>query len=401
MSKFFLYFITLLLFVLSACDNSNSEIPDPNQTSSLTFDTRSVTQEYMDNMRVFLFDGDNRNSAEGQYYMELLNITRTGDILSANVEVGLWDLCLVSCENNPLAGLVSPVRGSAPKDILMWKTLPVSGALPDIPEIRTTVIDDVNIQAGVAHAVGASLTRHVGMVRIVLEDGVGFRTGTDHSVYLKDVPTSLSWGGSLYPGRDNPDHSGNIPMTKGMTLTDAGSGHQKSDEVNFIVPTHKSTYVGDVTTHRMTLGVKFTTLGGTLFEKEAIINDPPQDNKILLVKVTAKGGVEVKTEIVDWDLEPSASNPTLYTMVADSYNPTTEEWVFNLTMNQERNWWVKLEGVNPEYFDFVDSSASSGQLGTTAIRVKRSSLHPGGNYTAELSLYISGYSNVAGSWTIQ
>ena len=401
MSKSFLYFITLLLFVLSACDNSSSEIPEPKQTGSLTFDTRSVTQEYMDNMRVYLFDGDNRNNAEGQYYMKLLNMIKLNNELKANVEVGLWDLGLISCEDNPLTELKEPVRGSAPKDVLMWRTLPVNNNLPDTPEIQTVLIKGVNIQAETTKEIGATLTRHVGMVRVVLEDGVGFRTGTEHSVYLKNVPTSLSWGGSLYPGRDNPEHSGNIPMTKGMTLTDAGSGHQKSNEVNFIVPTHKSTFDGDVTTHKMTLGVKFTTLGGTLFEKEAVISDPPQDNKILLVKVTAKGGVEVKTEIADWELEPSTSNPKLYAMVVENYNPTTQEWVFNLTMNQERNWWVKLEGANPEYFDFVDSSATSGQLGTTTIRIKRSSLHPGGTHTIKLSLSVSGYNNVVESWTIQ
>lgn len=400
MNKLYLYFITLFLFVLSACDNSNNEVPEPNKTGSLTFDTRSVTQEYMDNMRIYLFDGDNRNSADGQFYMKLLNLVKVGDKITTSAEVGLWDIGLVSCENNPLTALKDPVRGSDPKDVLMWKTVPVAGNLPDIPEIRTTVIDGVNIQTGVTKSVGASLTRHVGMVRVVLEDGVGFKTG-NHSVYLKNVPTCLSWGGSLYPSRDNPEYSA-TPMTKTITMIDAGAGHQKGkDPVEFIVPTHKSTSAGDVTTHKITLGVKFNTLGGTLFEKEAVISDVPQDNKILLVKLTAKGGVEVKTEIVDWELESSTSNPKLYTMVVDNYNPTTEEWVFKLTMNQERNWWVKLEGTNPEYFDIVDSSTTSGQFGTTAIRVKRSSLHLGGSQTAKLSLYISGYSNVVQSWTIQ
>ena len=401
MNRYSLYFVVLLLFVAYACDNSVSEIPETQEMSSVTFDTRGVTQQYMDNMRVYLFDGDNRNSAQGQYYMKLLGITQTDSVLSANVEAGLWDIAMVSCEDNPLAALQLPVRGVAPKDLVMWKTLPTGGTLPDIPEIRTTVLGGVNIQSGISKTVGASLTRHVGMVRVVLEDGIGFRAGDGHSVYLKNVPTTLSWGGSLYPGRDNPEHSGNTPMLKNMTLADAGGGHQKSDVVEFIVPTHKSTHAGDVTTHKMIFGVKFITLGGTLFEKEVVLNDVPQDNRILLVKVTAKGGVEVKTEIADWELESSTSSLKLYEMLVNSYNPTTQEWVFNLTVHQERNWWVNIEGTNPEYFDFVDSSASSGQLGTATIRVKRSSLHPGGNHTAKLSLYVSGYGNVVESWTIQ
>lgn len=401
MKKLILLTISVWL-AFSSCDElGNNPVDNPGQGGNLTFDTRNVSQELMDNARLFLFDGDNRNNADGQYHGEIVGISRNANILSAQVMAAKWNIGMVSCETHPLTQLKLPVRGTALGDNLMWRTVPVNGTLPDTPEILTEVIEGIDILPNVDNQATANFKRHVGMIRVVLKDGVGFSTGGGHYVYLKNVPTSISWGKSYFPGRDNPEHSGEVRMTKELTFQDAGSGHQKSNEVNFIIPAHRSANESDVTTHKITLGVKFKTVGGTDYEKEIVLDQMPRDNTILQVNLTAKGGVEVKTQIVDWNVESGTANPTFYEMTGNGYNAGTQEWTFTLKMNQERNWHVRLGGANPEYFEFVDATSASGQQGTTIIHVKRSSVHPGGNQTATLSLYISGFNQIVESHNIQ
>lgn len=401
MKKLVLLTISVWL-AFSGCENMEN-IPGngPEQEGNLSFDTRSVSQELMDHSRLFLFDGDNRNNAIGQYNREIIGISRNANILSAQVEAGKWNIGMVSCETNPLTQLKTPVRGTALKDNLMWETVPVAGSLPDTPEILTEVIEGINILPDINNQATANYRRHVAKIEILLKDGVGFKTGGGHYVYLKNVPTSISWGKSLYPNKDNPYHSGEIRMTKELTFQDAGSGHQKSEAASFIIPAHISTSATDLTTHKLKLGVIFKTVGGTTYEKhDVVINEAPRDNSILRVNLTAKGGVEVKTEIVDWELESSTIIPEFYNMVSNGYNAASQEWTFTMTMNQERNWHVRLGGANPNYFEFVNATASSGQAGITAIRIRRSSSHPGGTYSATLSLYVSGYNQVVQSWNI-
>lgn len=391
-------YITLFVAVTLGCSGTETEfVCDP---FSLDFDTRSVSSGLMSNMRLFLFDGDDRNNANSQFYKELFNTSYSDDKITVSMESGLWNIALVSCEYGTLNPLVAPIRGFAPRDLLMWKTVPVDGVLPDTPDIRTDLLDGVHIAANASLKKHASLDRHVGMVRVCLTDGVGFNTGSGHVVYLKNVPTSLSWGGSLYPNKTTPDHSGNISMNGSLTFVNTGNGRQKSsDMVDFIVPAHKSTEENDTTTHKLVLGVKFNTISNTLFEKEITINRVPRDNKIVQVNLSAKGGVEVATEIVDWNLENSTISPDLYTMQADGYDSSSGEWVYRITMHQERNWWVALAGADSDCFEFVDTTASSGQQGVTTIRVKHR--NPSSGCRATLSLYISGYAHAVESWEIQ
>lgn len=375
-----------LLLSYSSC--SNEEVIADNEIVKNGIQLRGagVSENIRQYSELYAFNGQSPNL---DYFNHMpLNIERTSEYLKMDMLVGKWNFVLVGCNEMDIRSLLkAPQFTFAKSDMPMWVTQPSGGLLPDVPEIRTALIDGVTIVKDQSHEATAVLDRNVAKVRLVLKDGVGFKLGGGHTFSLINVPTSLSWSGGLYPNKTNPTTTSS-PMTKAATFHESEdqAGHQQSDTIDFIIPAHKSLSVGDISTHKISVGVKLITAGGTDYINEVEIPIVPQDNKILEISLIAKGGIEVKVDVKDWATVYSTNNIDLYTMTLSGNSGYVATYTMN--MKQERNWWVTLE--DPTNFEFVDESVTFGQKTVSPVNIQVRRKTAGAALSTKLNLFISG-----------
>ncbi|WP_165043584.1 FimB/Mfa2 family fimbrial subunit [Dysgonomonas sp. ZJ709] len=389
--KHFLSILALLIVCFScgndelAPDSRAVEVPETG-TKGLQINLFNVSDNIRDYSEVYVFNGEDPNTNFFHHKILNNNIERTSESLKMTTAVGKWNFVLVACSEMDIRSRLTPptasfIRSNTP----MWVTQPSGGILPDVPEIRVATINGITITEDTYETAEAILERNVAKVRVVLADGVGFKTGAG-TVSLKNVPTSLSWDGSLFPNKNTPTVG--VPMTKTFAISNSPSisGHQVSDTIDFIIPAHKSTSASDFSTHLITVQVNLKTAGSTDFIKEVVVPIPPKNNKILLVSLTAKGGVEVKVDVKDWATVVSNEDVDMYAMSQISTTATMA--TFSMNMKQERNWWVTLEDTNN--FEFVDESKTFGQktISPATIQVRRKT--SGVALSTKVNLFISG-----------
>lgn len=385
----YIILIFILAFLYCSCDDSSGWSGESSSSRELllSFDAVSRSSAVSDNTDVYVFNSSNL------FHHKVLNVVRTSESMTMNMPAGTWNLVFVGClEQDIRQQLISPNTSAERPNLPMWRTTSKGdGTFPDAPEIRTALIDNLSITANTNQTATASLERNVAKIRVILDDGVGFAIGSDNTVSLKEVPTALSWDGSLYPNKDNP--AVGSMSDKQITLVSFTDkpGHVKSESpVEFIIPAHKSKSSGDVSTHKMKLAVKFKTLSsGTYFSKIVEVQTIPQCNQIVELHLTAKGGIEIEVKVAEWEIVRSDYNPELYTFTQGTKTGTLATYTMN--MKQERNWWVSLE--NDKDFEFVDGTAAFGQFTSSpaTIQVRRKAGGTTtGNLSTKLMLYISG-----------
>lgn len=331
------------------------------------------------------------------FHHKVLEVTRTPDFLKMKMPQGNWNAVILSCnEANIHAHITKPEFNIVKSEMPMWVTQPINGILPEIPQIRTALVDGLVISENITQNASAVLERNVAKVRIVLKDGVGFRTDGSHTFSLKKVPTTLSWSGSLYPNKDTPTASAH-PMTKSVRLFSSQlEGHQQSDTIDFIIPAHKSLNANDTTTHKIVLGMKLETLGSTIFEKEVTIATVPKNNKVLLLNLTAKGGVEVSVDVEDWTTIASTETPEMYKMSLLSSNSKSAKYA--MSMMQERNWWVTLGDT--DNFEFTDASKTFGQQTAIPATIEIQRKTGGQPLSTTLNLHVEGLDGLVAKYNV-
>lgn len=377
------FFFSFLCFSCSDENQGNSEEPF---SSALYLRVDTISSDIGTNTDVYVFNAQGANV--DYFHHKVLNMERFPGYMKMNIPSGTWNFVLVGCvESDIRSNLTYPAFSAAKSKLLMWQTLPENGVLPDVPEIRTSLIGNLTINTNEMHSVSASLERNVAKVRVVLGDGVGFAAGARHTVSLKDVPTCLSWSGGLYPDKDNPIVS-NVPMTKTITFSESQvRGHMLSDTVDFIIPAHKQASSADISTHKIKLAVNFEKLSGYLFSKEVEIQTVPKSNCILLLTLTATGGIDVKVDIQDW--KTVSSNPDLQLFDFSSIGNTGNLATYCMDMKQERNWWVTLDDT--ENFEFVDDVVTLGQFTASPVNIEVRRKTGGAAMSTKLNLFVSGF----------
>jgi len=389
--------IVILLSACYACNNEGDEVVGEIVPDGLELRFGVVSDNIRNYTDIYVFNGQAPN--EDYFNHKVLNVIREDDLLKMDMLVGKWNFVLVGCSDMDIRSkLISPAIAipQARPGLPMWRTIPSGGLLPDVPEIRTGLKDGYTIVQDGTHKTEVSLDRNVAKVRVVLADGVGFKTGAGHTFSLKNVPTTLAWNGSLYPLRDSPEVA-SAPMTKAVSFSDSETqGHQKSDTIDFIIPAHRSTSLTDISTHKITFAVDFITAGGTHFIKEIEVPTAPKNNVIMLLNVTAKGGVEVKVDIKEWATVYSSNSLDMYTL--ESVSNTGTLATFSMNMKQERNWWVTLEDA--DNFEFVDGNATFGQLTTLPMDIQVRRKTAGVAMSTKLNLYISGFDGLREQYDI-
>ncbi len=378
--------ILSLLLGISSCSNEEVIADTEIVRNGLQLRVAGVSENIRQYTDIYAFNGQAPNL---DYFNHMpLNIERTSEYLKMDMLVGKWNFVLVGCNEMDIRSrLIAPQFAAIKSDMPMWVTQPSGGLLPDVPEIRTAMINGLTIVKDQSHEATAVLDRNVAKVRVVLKDGVGFKLGGGHTFSLINVPTSLSWSGGLYPNKTNPTTT-SIPMKKEVTFHESEdqSGHQQSDTIDFIIPAHKSQSVGDISTHKISVGVSLITAGGTDYINEVEIPIVPQDNKILEISLIAKGGIEVKVDVKDWATVYSTNNIDLYTMTLAGNSGYVATYAMN--MKQERNWWVTLE--DPINFEFVDENIISGQKTASPVNIMVRRKTAGAALSTKLNLFIAG-----------
>lgn len=394
-------FIFVLSLLVCSC-SQDVEVPEgdsravvPDGLQLRLWDVSSNIRDYTD---IYIFNGG--TTSPNYYHHTALNVERTDSLLKSDMPVGTWNLVLVGCNEADIRSrLISPatINPLLRSKLPMWRTVASSSnLLPDVPEIRTALLDGVSIVEDGVTRVSASLERNVAKVRVVVSDAVGFQQGGGHTFSLKDIPTTLSWDGSLYPDKVNPEISGS-PMTKNFELKATQAiGHLCSDTIDFIIPAHKSTSNTDTTTHKIRLAVNLITSGGKNFLKDFEVQRTPKDNTILLLCLTANGAVTLSTTIKDWSKVVSSDVFDIYTMYQTENDGIVA--TFSMNMLQDRNWRVALEDTYN--FEFAENSTLSGQYtdGPVHIRVKRKT--SGEALSTMLNLYISGFDDLYEQYSV-
>lgn len=390
----------LWLFVLSvvacSCAADLGNVGKGNETlvsDGFQLRLQGVSSHIRDYTDLYVFYGGTTNT--NYFHHTPLNVVRTDNLLKTDMPVGVWNVVLVGCNETDIRSLlISPAASpSRVRDALpMWRTIASSSSniLPDVPEIRTARLDGVSILEDQMTYAQASLQRNVAKVRVVLSDAVGFQEGAGHTFSLKDIPTTLSWGGALYPDKANPEISSS-PMTKSFQLRAAqAAGHLCSDTVDFIIPAHKSTSLADTSTHKIRLEVNLLASGGHTFSREFEVQRTPKDNRVLLLNLTANGAVTLSTTIKDWARVVSSDVFDIYSMHQTGNNGMLA--TFSMDMLQDRNWRVALEDTYN--FEFAESSTVSGQYTNGPVRIAVKRKTPGAALSTMLNLYISGFDDL-------
>lgn len=404
---------TLPLLALLACQRGpEAELPGfPDK--SLQFDMSGVGRTTVSNTDVYVFDGE--GAAQGQFNHKVLNIDRAGDRLAMNVPQGTWDLFLLSADPNVRADMQNPVRGTDRATQKMVEFAAWDGSEPftvKVPEVRTARIDGQVIVANQQQTVPSTLARNAAMIKVVVADVSGVENGySSHRIELKNVPNALSWSGSLWPDKDNPQVGG-YPMFLPLQIsTDPATGRQYSDTMTFIVPAHVGTdYLAsspaDTSTHKLRVWLRLHTTAGDI-EKEAELPLVPKANKIIVARLLVKSDLTFQTTIEDWtDTEMDATfgqtalqisktnvglawKDTVYVKASKSLSVTPEaSWLTVQAIDAER---VELTGNVDDYdsprFTYVNFTAGNvtkrvrvdqrpNNAGTINFRPKRVILSP-------------------------
>lgn len=396
-NKYTFWFLTLLLCLYSCGDDAVVEGYVSSDASSprveVVLNTSNVASN---NSEIYVFNG--QEPKLDYYHHKVLNIERTPEYLKMKMPEGQWNAVIVGCNEVNIHSLLNmPEFVGTKSQMPMWVTQPANNLLPEVPQIRTALVDGLIIKEDRVENASATLDRNVAKVRVVLKDGVGFKVGGQHNFLLKKVPTSLSWDGSLHPNKNNPTIS-SLPMSKSVRLFAAEqAGHQKSDTIDFIIPAHKSKSATDTTTHKIVLGMKLTTIGSTVFEKDVIINTVPKDNKVLLVNLTAKGGVEVAIEVADWKTVSSTESLEMYKMILKSNDSKVAKYA--MSMLQERNWWVTLDDT--DNFEFTNTSTTFGQKTNSPVNIEVKRKTSGQTLSTSLNLHVDGLNGLVEKFSIK
>lgn len=372
-------------------DNSESD-SIPSQRYEVLLKSSNALEDYSE---VYVFNG--QTPRLDFFHHQVLEILKTSGFLKMKMPEGKWNAVIVGCNESNIKDKIQKPSFVASKAAMpMWVTQPINGLLPEVPEIRTALINGLTIEANSNKEINASLERNVAKVRVVLKDGIGFKVDGTHAFLLKKVPTTLAWDGSLFPNKKEPATS-NVAMKKEVRFyASSVQGHQKSDIVDFIIPAHKSLNAADTTTHKLVLGLEFTTAGSTLFKKDIIVQTVPKNNQILLLNVTAKGGVEVSVDVQEWKTVTSTDSPSFYEM--SLLNSDSKVVIFQMKMLQERNWWLSLE--DKENFEFENAYVAFGQITESPVTIKVRRKTAGGARSTKLNLFVEGILDPIETFTI-
>lgn len=328
----------------------------PATENYVTLATRSGSR-LTDNMQVYIFNGQGANY--DHFVKQALNIERSADQLKMPIEVGKWNLVLLTDETRPLTGITPPVAGTPRANLPMWQTEPVAGNLPDAPVLVFGEVLEQTITPGGDHTATCAMNRAASLIKVVLREGIGadLSAGDVHTVSLIDVPTTLSWSGKLLPNTADP-RIGKMTRSLPLHAHPTQPSLQESDTVYFIIPAHIGSSTADTLQQKLKIQLSIVMPGNNI--KESSVREipiTPKANTTLIVNLKYYAAVEVQTIVVPWTVEtPLVTTKRFYEFQTLQTSGSTAQ--FQMEMFRQTAWSVELQ--NNVDFEFTELSALSG-----------------------------------------
>jgi len=295
--------ILLFILIFQSCNN-DTDTSEGASTANIELKFASAPN-LVDNALLYAFN------TTKQFQYKLLNVNKTSNLLSTSMNVGNWNLVLISSDSDVENLITRPSFNGAMSASKMWETpLNSSGDFLTQPpeELRYASFLNTDIVANtITYIRNAKLNRSVGKIRVILNHS-GFgnipagQSTTDY-IELQDVPTTLSWENKFLPNATTPTVSSK-PLRSYLKFDVTG----KADTINFIVPAHMGTDAMDVTTHKVKIKASMM-LGGNPFIGKGAVTIPfyPEPNQIVEVNLTFRGEpnalLDVKVKVKEWETE--------------------------------------------------------------------------------------------------
>ncbi|MDR0745777.1 MAG: hypothetical protein LBF17_04695, partial [Mediterranea sp.] len=295
---------SVFLMYLSCKDEMEKFTKEHN--FSMAFATRAGNTSadgLVPRMRLFTF-GQNTKT----FHSEALNITRTANKLSTQLETGTWNLAMVSSSSDYV--LVAPKANVAMDDLPMYVYQPIvdKGRSASAAELFFQNKLTPAITAGTNSSMEAQLNRVVAKVELIIQNATpNFNLSGNHKIFLHDVPSTVSYTGRLLPDAANPTLLSN-PLEAPVTLVQGTNGFLKASEtIEFIIPAHQgsdflSDAPSDVIGKKMSVAVDFERAGGgSRFTKSVEIDKVALCNRILRVNISINDGIALDTSVLPWE----------------------------------------------------------------------------------------------------
>lgn len=195
-------------------------------------------------------------------YVKKPELTMTGDhSLTFTLGEGRWNFALVSgMTSNVTDHIIEPVYGKKPEECVMFRNdfRDENGGLAQMPEIYTAfikgvelsgkwVIDDLtnvdHFEPDKDYNYPAQYTRNLAKVKVIFEKSEYLDVTALQNIEISNVPSTLSWDGTLYPSKYKPEISktplkGKIPL---MPVEGEDGKMTGAEELSFLIPAHRGT----------------------------------------------------------------------------------------------------------------------------------------------------------------
>lgn len=299
--------IVLVTFVFLIHCADNTSLVSAEHNISMEFPTRAgeTALDLVPNMRLFTFYKGTPN--DKMFHQEALNITRNANKLSTKIESGVWNLIMVSSNTN--FSLIPPVGQVEMQKLPMYKYRPVinGGKSSSAPQIFFQNKETPLISQSAASTMNVRLERVVAKVEVIVrKTSPNFKPDGSHKILLHNVPSTLTYGGGLYPDTTTPDTLA-APLQAPLVLESAGNGSLRGTEtIEFIIPAHQgadflSDAPADTIKQKMRVTVELERINGNRFVKQAEVASVAKCNKILRVYVDVNDGIVFRTEFLPWE----------------------------------------------------------------------------------------------------
>jgi len=307
--------ILVFLLLMSACNDDKiaggeeeKDLRKPNVTMNLKAGTDPV---FLNNAAIYVFKNDDK-------FVEKklnVNVDVNENKLFTYMTVGKWNLVLLTCDRKISGDVILPPYGGDSSNP-MWRTkytTPAEDFLSQAPaEFRYAALLNTEIKENEATNKKATLYRNVAKVQVVLKEYTDFdqiKPGKNDYAFvdLLDVPRTLDWTGRYYPGKNNPEHSGEVPVREYFNFNAQG----KADTVNFIVPAHRGSdafeaHPIDTTEHKLRMRMSMPLNKGIYYGRTPVeISFVPKVNKRIILNVTFRAepqtNLDLKVTVKDWE----------------------------------------------------------------------------------------------------
>ncbi len=290
-----------MLMLSTACQGDDINVDDTVELSQLSVTLASTItdtdeiESLVSDLAFYLFTQD-------ENFRQKLIMT-AGDIDAVNSTVkytgtaptGTWNVVVVNNNDE----LTQP-SGNMSSSVMY--TMNADHANYPCPEIFYGMLEDVVIIADQTTTDDAELKRNVSRVYVRLSDVNNMVSKTSNvTVQLKDVPSTMTWDGKIYPNVSSPTA---INLNSSTLTSWVDNTTYQYTEQEYIIPAHRGENDNDTLQHKMKIYISYYDNHSNLIEHEVEVPKVPVCNGQIRYNLIPSGiGVTITATLLDWYVE--------------------------------------------------------------------------------------------------